>query len=142
MFCSCFLFSVQYCAQRGIRIVNEQDFLFCRFHHYIVMAVDSIMDSYFCNKKLLVDEDYYLNLWSECHFLGNETFSQVKSCLSAHISDLVHYMDFINCLPMIEYFIKYNFTDDKDICAVFFPMSLHCFLKFNSKCVVYIDMEI
>jgi hypothetical protein len=106
------------------------------------MAVDSITESYFCKENLLVDEDYYLNVWSECHFLGTETFSQVKSRLTGHVTDLIDYMDFINRLPMIEYFIHYNFTDDAGICAVYFQMLMQSLLKLNSEVLVYNDMEI
>jgi hypothetical protein len=106
-----------------------------------VKAVESVSESVLCSENLFADDDYYLNAWTECQFLGIESFNEVKSKLS-QVNDLLTYMEFIIRLPKIESLINYNFTDDDGICAVFLYMSLQCFMKHNSEVLVYNDLDI
>jgi hypothetical protein len=43
-------------------IINEEDFLFCKFHHYMVMAVDSVIESFYCNSNIMADSDFNLTV--------------------------------------------------------------------------------
>lgn len=124
-------------------IINEEDLFFCKFHHYIVMAIDSVMESFFSNENLMADSDANLTRWSKCHFLGNETFIEVKSRLSGFVHDLVDYMSFISIIPMMEHFIHFRFVGGEiNLAALFFFMSLESFVKYNKEYFVYIDLDV
>lgn len=100
-----------------IVIVYKTDFLFCTSHNYIVMDVNSTIESFFCNDKLRADFDLYLIQWSKHHFSGRETFNEVKSCLSGYIN---------------------SFGEDSML-SVFTMSKL---IKYNKEVLVYNDLEV
>jgi hypothetical protein len=108
------------------------------------MAVDCVMESFFCNDNLIADSDYCITQWSKCHFSGRETFTEVKSRLSAyvHLDDLLDYMCFISLIPMMEYLFLYTFGEETDVCSIVFTMSMHSFIKYNKEVLVYKDLDV
>lgn len=97
----------------------------------MVVAIDSMMESFYCNSNIMVDSDFYLTQWSKWHVLGNENFIEIKLYLSAYVNDLLDYMSFINFTPMMENFIHYKFVEDEiNICTMFFFISLDSFMKY------------
>ena len=124
-------------------MVTETDDIFLPFHSIICNVVQSISESYYCIPKPPTKDNFYLNLWHQCQFTGQEVFSDICHILGDFIRSLFDYVSFIHNIPMLDIFFRYLFYgDQRDACLIGFHMTRTEFKDFTKYTYPIAEKEV